>query len=290
MCKLSPNVSFNDEGRKLGEDDVIAFLSNCDAAIIGTEPLSERVIASLPSIKFYAKYGVGLDNVDLEALAKRGIPLGWTGGVNRRSVSELALCLMLMLCRNIQRISPALARGVWDKDGGRLLSGRSIGIVGCGFVGEDLLSLLAPMGGARLICDIVDKSEVGARFSCRQVPYKELLEEADIISFHVPLTTSTRHMLGEAETALLKPGTIVINTSRGPVFDQGALKKALQTGRISAGLDVFTDEPPSDLEFLGLPNLAATPHVGGNAAEAVLAMGLSAIGHLARHFGSPPPT
>lgn len=287
LSETFPDPVFNREGRKLTEDELIRFLAGCDGAVIGTEPVSERVIAALPRIQIYAKYGVGLDNLDLDALARRGIPLGWTGGVNRRSVSEIALCMMLMLCRNVQRTAPALARGIWDKDGGRLLSGLTVGIVGCGFVGQDLLELLAPLGGDRLVCDIVDRSEAAARFQASQVSFEELLRRADIVSFHVPLTDSTHRMLGPEQIRLLKPGALIINTSRGGVLDQIALKEALQQGRIAAGLDVFDEEPVTDLELLSLPNFVGTPHVGGNAREAVRAMGLSAIGHLARHFGRP---
>jgi phosphoglycerate dehydrogenase-like enzyme len=140
LCRIAseifPEVRFNAQGLVRSEDDVISFLQSCDGAIVGTEPVSERVLDALPDLQMIAKYGVGLDSIDLEAMARRGIALGWTGGVNRRSVSELALCLMLMLSRNVSRTSAALARGSWQKDGGRLLSGRSIGIVGCGFVGR----------------------------------------------------------------------------------------------------------------------------------------------------------
>ena len=284
LLSVFPESCFNDSG-KMSEADVISFLARCDAAIIGTEPVTGRVIESLPGIGMYAKYGVGLDNIDLEVLATRGIPLGWTGGVNRRSVSELALWFMLSLCRNTVHTSRQLASGIWDKDGGRLLSGLTVGIVGCGFVGEDLLSLLSAFGGQRLIVDIEDRSGVALRFGARQVSYLEALSSADILSFHVPLTEATRGMLGSKEIARLTPGAIVINTSRGSVFDEAALKEALRSGRIQAGLDVYSTEPPTDLELLAQKGLVCTPHVGGNAREAVLAMGRLVISYLVHHFG-----
>lgn len=268
----------------MSEDQVISFLRSCEGAVIGTEPVTERVIASLPGLRIYAKYGVGLDNLNLEALSRRGITVGWTGGVNRRSVSELALWFMLSICRKTALTSAALSRGSWQKDGGSLLSGRTIGIVGCGFVGTDLLALLEPFGGGRLIADIEDKSETAGRFGAQQVPYEELLRLSDIVSFHVPLTEKSRQMFAEPEIQKMRPGAIVINTSRGAVLDQEALKRALQSGRLQAGLDVFAEEPPKDLALLSLPGLVATPHVGGNAVEAVLAMGRSAIGHLNAFF------
>jgi D-3-phosphoglycerate dehydrogenase len=160
----------------------------------------------------------------------------------------------------------------------------------CGFVGEDLLSLLSAFGGQRLIVDIEDRSGVALRFGARQVSYLEALSSADILSFHVPLTEATRGMLGSKEIARLTPGAIVINTSRGSVFDEAALKEALRSGRIQAGLDVYSTEPPTDLELLAQKGLVCTPHVGGNAREAVLAMGRSAISHLVHHFGQKKPS
>jgi D-3-phosphoglycerate dehydrogenase len=289
LLSVFPESCFNDSG-KMSEADVISFLARCDAAIIGTEPVTGRVIESLPGIGMYAKYGVGLDNIDLEVLATRGIPLGWTGGVNRRSVSELALWFMLSLCRNTVHTSRQLASGIWDKDGGRLLSGLTVGIVGCGFVGEDLLSLLSAFGGQRLIVDIEDRSGVALRFGARQVSYLEALSSADILSFHVPLTEATRGILNSKKITQLTPDTIIINTSRGSVFDEAALKEALRSGRIQAGLDVYSTEPPTDLELLAQKGLVCTPHVGGNAREAVLAMGRSAISHLVHHFGQKKPS
>lgn len=293
LLQAFPKAQFNETGKRMDEPDVIEFLKDCDAAIVGLEPVTRSVIDSLPEIQIYAKYGVGLDNLDLDCLKEKGVALGWTGGVNRRSVSELALLFMLALSRNVHQTSAAIREGRWQKDGGRLLSGRTIGIVGCGFVGTDLLSLLVPFDCRCLICDIEDKSAIAAKFQAKQVSYVELLSRADIVSFHVPLTKATRLMFSSEEILLLKKDAVVINTSRGPIFDQAALKGALQAGLGlgpgkgigGAGLDVFAEEPPMDLELLALPNLMGTPHVGGNAAEAVLAMGRSAIQALKTHFG-----
>lgn len=291
LLSVFPESCFNDSG-KMSEADVISFLARCDAAIIGTEPVTGRVIESLPGIGMYAKYGVGLDNIDLEVLATRGIPLGWTGGVNRRSVSELALWFMLSLCRNTVHTSRQLS--FWNLGQGRRETslrthrGHSRG---CGFVGEDLLSLLSAFGGQRLIVDIEDRSGVALRFGARQVSYSEALSSADIFKLSCSIDrASNRGMLGSKEIARLTPGAIVINTSRGSVFDEAALKEALRSGRIQAGLDVYSTEPPTDLELLAQKGLVCTPHVGGNAREAVLAMGRSAISHLVHHFGQKKPS
>lgn len=297
LSAIFPDVRFNEDGRRMSEEELISFSRGCGGVLVGLEPVTKHVIDSLPDVRIFAKYGVGLDNVDVPYLESSGRTLGWQPGVNRRSVSELALMFMLALTHNVHRTSAEMRSGIWNKDGGRLLSGRVVGIVGCGFVGEDLLELLRPFGITCLIHDILEKPALVARGLARQVNYEELLRSSDIVSFHVPLTPQTRGMLGEREISMMRPGALVVNTSRGPVVDQAALKRALilshsgQAGATlaAAALDVFEIEPVTDTEFLTLPNLLATPHVGGNALEAVLAMGRSAIEQLCRYFGVLEP-
>ena len=228
---------------------------------------------------------MGLDNLDVEAASELDICVRWTGGVNKRSASEQALGFMLGLCRNLFFSAFPLKQGQWVKDGGTLLTERCIGIIGCGNIGTDLVHLLQPFNCRILICDLLNKSEVVDTFGVAQVSQVELLAEADIVSLHVPLTELTHFMVDEAFFQQMKPSSYLINNSRGPIVKQEALKKALQQKTIAgAALDVYESEPPDDLEFLSIPNLMVTPHIGGNADEAVLAMGRSAINHLKRFF------
>jgi D-3-phosphoglycerate dehydrogenase len=236
-------------------------------------------------LKIIAKYGVGLDNLDVKAAEKLGIAVGWEGGVNKRSASEQALGFMLGLSRNLFFSSFPLKNGKWEKEGGSFLTGKAVGIIGCGHIGSDLIYLLQPLNCRILICDILDKSGVVDTYGATQVSQEELLTDADMISLHVPLTELTQGMVNENFLQKMKPTAYLINNSRGPVVNQKALKNALQEKIISgAALDVFESEPPDDLEFLALPNLMATPHIGGNANEAVLAMGRSAIRHIKEYF------
>jgi D-3-phosphoglycerate dehydrogenase len=256
----------------------VEFLAGSEAAIIGTEELDRTVIEQLPELKVVAKYGVGLDSLDLDYMQQRGVRLGWTAGVNRRSVSELALSFLLGLSRNVFTSGYALKAGTWNKQGGCELSGKTVGIVGCGFIGEDLLKLLQPFQCRLLINDIVDKTEIASVYGARVASFDEILEQSDFVSLHTPLTDRTRGFISHREFERMRKNAYLINTARGGLVNQEALKAALIAGEIQgAALDVFADEPPSDLEFLRLPNLMVTPHIGGNAAEAVEAMGRAAI-------------
>jgi len=283
-----PNCFFNERGRPLTEPELIDFIKNADAAVVGLEPVNANVLDYTPQLKIVAKYGVGLDNICEESLKKRNIALGWTGGVNRRSVAELTLCFMLGLCRNIFSAGFKLKQSDWKKNGGQYLTGRTVGIIGCGFTGSEVIRLLQPFQCNLLVNDIIDKSEFCKEFNATESSLEDVITRSDIISLHVPLTSLTERMVDADFLRKMQPTSFLINTSRGNVVDQQALKTALKQNDIAgAALDVFAEEPPSDKEFLSLPNLMVTPHIAGNARESVEAMGKSAIDHLIEFFKNP---
>jgi D-3-phosphoglycerate dehydrogenase len=228
-----------------------------------------------------SKYGVGTDMLDLRAMARRGVRLGWTGGVNRRSVTELALAFMIALLRELPQVDREVSTGTWRNRTGRQLSGRTVGLIGCGHIGKDLAPILRAFDCAVLAHDILDFPEFYAAHQVEPVGLDELLRRADIVSLHVPLDDSTRGMLGAGRLALMRPGALLVNTARGGLVDEPALKRMLQDGRLGgAAFDVFTTEPPEDAELLALPTFLATPHIGGSSEEAILAMGRAAIAGL----------
>ena len=289
LLRVFPNSFFTDHRQKLLGEKMTGFIGDADAAIVGVETIDDSVLKHTTKLKIISKYGVGLDNLDLESLKNRGIFLGWTGGTNKRSVSELTLCFMLGLCRNVFGSSFKLKKLEWEKDGGHQLSGKTIGIVGCGHTGSDVVRLLAPFGCNLLVNDIADKSNFCQEQGASQVSLDTVLEQSNIISLHVPLTKQTHQMVNASFLQKMKSTGFLINTSRGQVVDQEALKKGLIQGDIGgAALDVFAEEPPIDKDFLSLPNLMVTPHIGGNAIEGVEAMGRAAIQHLVSFFENSP--
>ena len=280
-----PNIIFNESGHPLSEAELSEFLKDADGTIIGIEPITDLVLSKASRLKIISKYGVGLDNIDQTLLKHRNIALGWTGGVNRRSVSELTLCFMLGLCRNVFGSGYTLKQSEWEKEGGQQLTGKTVGVIGCGNIGSDIINLLTPLQCTLLVCDIIDKSEFCQEHNATQTSLENLVAKSDIVSLHVPLTSLTAKMVGKKFLDQMKPTAYLINTSRGDVVDQDVLKKTLMQGGIAgAALDVFAEEPPADEEFLSLPNLMVTPHIGGNAKEAVEAMGRAAIQHLVSFF------
>ncbi len=288
LADAFPGCAFNETGKRFTRGELIEFLSEADGAVVGLDVIDDDVLAELPKLRCIAKYGVGLNNIDLDAAKKRNVSIQWRGGVNRRSVSELALAFMLGLARNVFRTGYQLkSDGTWNKSGGLQLSEKTVGIIGCGYIGTDLLQLLQAFHCNVLIHDIVDKSETATRFGARLSSFNDVLRSADFVTLHVPLTNLTHHMIRTETLEMMKPTAYLINTARGEIVDQAALKAALQNGTLAgAALDVFDEEPPGDLEFLALPNLMVSPHIGGNAREAVLAMGEAAIQGLQDYFSN----
>jgi D-3-phosphoglycerate dehydrogenase len=285
LSNLFPQPFFNDTGCYLNEDELIRFAGQADALLVGRDRITDKVLSALPQLKIVAKYGVGLDNIDQEALKMHSVELGWTPGVNQRSVAELTLSFMLGLCHNVFKGGLALKQGQWVKDGGHLLQGKTVGIVGCGNIGKEVVRLLQSFGCTIWIRDLLEMSEFCKKTGALEKSLEEVLSGADIISMHVPLTEDTRHMINVATLRQMRPTAFLINTSRGDVVNQAALKEALLKETIAgAALDVFSQEPPDDMELLACPQLMVTPHIGGNAIEAVEAMARAAFQQLKEYF------
>ena len=271
-------VTFNDAGLQLKGDSLVTFLKGHDKAITALETVDEDVLARLPELQVISKYGVGLDMIDMVAMRKHGKRLGWAGGVNRRSVSELVIAFAIAMLRHVPAANREVLSGTWRQQVGGYLSGRMVGIIGCGHTGKDLVQLLQPFGCPVLVNDILDFPDFYKAHGIRPVVLEELLAQSDLVTLHVPLDESTRGMLDETKLALMKPTAILINAARGGLVDEIALKHMLQNKRLAAAaFDVFSVEPPTDQELLSLPNFLATPHIGGSAHEAILAMGRAAI-------------
>ena len=278
-----PGAIVNQEGIRFNGDSLIEYLSDADGAIVGLELIDDLVLEKLPKLKIIAKFGVGLDNIDLLACAKRNVVIGWTGGVNKRSVAEMALGFMLMLSRNLYSTSNLLKEGVWNKNGGFNLTGKTIGIIGLGNIGQELFRLLKPFDFKILVNDIVDITSFADEHNLEVVTKEFLVSNADIVSIHTPLTDETTNLIDFETIQKMKRTSILINTARGGIINEPALKEALKKNIIAgAALDVYYPEPPIDIELLKLPNLISTPHTGGNSYEAVVSMGESAISHLVK--------
>lgn len=276
-----PNTTFNDSGESLRGQALIDFLKGHEKAITALEPLDAALFDAVPELRIIGKYGVGHDMIDLKAMQARGVKLGWTAGVNRRAVAELALGFALTLIRRVPTSLALVSGGEWRQVTGRQLSGRTVGIIGLGNVGKDLAGLLGAFDCRILAHDIRTDKAFCDRAGVEMTDLNRLLSESEVISIHLPLDDMTRGIIGAGELARMRDGAILINTARGNLVDETALAAELESRRLGAGaFDVFAAEPPENNPLIGLDNFLATPHIGGSTEEAILAMGLAAIGSL----------
>ncbi|MCF8057839.1 MAG: phosphoglycerate dehydrogenase [Bacteriovoracaceae bacterium] len=277
--KWRGKIKYNIEGIRFTKSELIIFLDDADAVIVGLDQIDLEVLESLPKLKYISKYGVGLDNVDLKACAERGIPVGWTGGVNKLSVAEMTIGFAISLIRNLYQTSSLLSRGEWKKVGGRQLSHKTVGLIGFGNVGKEVYRLLEPFNCKILINDIDTNAFNG--YSLKNSKLERIFKESDIISIHTPLSEKTQNLITIKEMRTMKQKPFLINTARGGIINESDLEVALDEGHISGlAIDAFIEEPYPPHSLIERENVYCTPHIGGNADEAVMAMGKSAIDNL----------
>ncbi len=237
-------VVFNDQGLKLEGDQLIQFLDGCSKAIIGLEKFDDSNLSRLPILKTLSRFGVGLDGIDFDALRQNNVKLAFLPGVNKLAVAELTLSHMLLLLRQTYFMTSQLKSGNWKKQTGHELTGKTIGIIGANHIGKEIIRLLKPFFCTILIYDIATLESEYQQNNIQQVSFDELIKRADIITLHVPSTPKTHHMINEEVLNRMKETAYLINTSRGSVVNQNALKIALIQKKIAgAELDVFETKP-----------------------------------------------
>ena len=274
-----PDAKITTSNRALTEDELIEFLQGCDVVLAGLDPFTDHVLSNLPDLKVISCCSAGVDHIDPELMQKHQVRMGWVPGVNKYSVSELALSLMINLLRQVNVSNVAMRHGEWPpRQFGLQLRGRTIGIHGCGHIGQELVKLLQPFDVNILACDRLDYPDFYKQYDVRVVEPEELWAESEILTIHLSRNKSTIGLYSAEVLDKLRPGIFLVQTSRGRMFDEAALKDRLEDGRIAAAaFDVFAMEPPDNLDLINLPNFVATPHIGGSAREAWVAMSRAGI-------------
>ena len=255
------------------EDELIRAGQNADALLVSTrEAVTRRVLENIPRVKVISRYGVGLDNVDLDAAADVGIVVTHYPGYCTAEVADHALAMILALNRRIVEQDRSLREGAWVAHGPatrRILRGpiqplreQTLGIIGFGRIGQAVAARAKPFGLAIIAADPYVDPRITRDASAEPVTLEELLARADIVTIHTPLTPETRGLIDAAALARMKPTAVIVNTARGPIIDLPPLAQALQEGRIAgAALDVVDPEPlPASSPLYTMPNVILTPH------------------------------
>jgi D-3-phosphoglycerate dehydrogenase len=256
---------------KLREDELVEIIGSYDALVVRSATKVTAKIMENSNLKVIGRAGVGVDNIDLEAATKKGILVVNAPEGNTTAASEHTIALLMALARNIPEAVRSLKNKVWDRKRfmGIELNGKTLGVVGLGRIGREVAKKAIGLGMNILAYDPYIIKQQVENIDIKVVDLDTVLKEADFITFHVPLTKSTYHMVGEKQFSMMKDSVMLINCARGGIIDEEALYEALKSGKVAGcALDVFEKEPPLESPLLDLPNLIATPHLGASTQEA----------------------
>ena len=272
-------VRYSPEKRPLAAPELMGLVKGIDGWIAGLDEIDAAVIAAADRLKVIARYGVGFDRVDVAAATRRGIVVTNTPGANSVAVAELTIGLMLALGRQICRLNLAARSGQWPRISGVGLGGKTVGLVGFGSIGREVARRLAAFGCRVLVADPYVSPKAVSAFGGNLAALDEVLPASDFVCLHAVATPETAGMVNASFLRKMKPGAFLVNTARGELIDEAALRQSLESGRLAgAALDCFRKEPPgADHPLLQLPQVMVTPHTGAHTDEAVNAMGRMAL-------------
>ncbi|MFN8521764.1 MAG: phosphoglycerate dehydrogenase [Chloroflexota bacterium] len=267
------------------EPDLIEALRGAHAGIVGVEPYTASVLAHATDLKILARTGVGYDAIDLDAANGMRVLVTTTIGANHHSVAEAAIGMILAATRRFAFADRQMRSTGWNpRPYGVELRHKTVGVIGTGLIGKEVIRRLQGWDVTLLLHDVVQDKGLEDRYGARYVDLETLLRESDAVTVHAPLLRQTHHMINKDTLALMKPTAFLVNTSRGPLVDEEALADALEAGSIAgASLDVFEVEPlPTTSRLLKIPNITLTQHVAGVTFESMRAMTAMAVDNVAK--------
>ncbi|MCC7447914.1 MAG: phosphoglycerate dehydrogenase [Anaerolineae bacterium] len=262
----------------LTEDELCRAVHGIEGIVAAGDWYTAKVFQAADRLKIVARTGAGYDTIDLQAATRCGVWITNTPGANSDAVADLTVALMLCLLRNIPTMVQDMKAGRWNQLAGRELGNVTIGITGTGYIGRAVIKRVAGFGSQILAYDVQPDSEFARQLSVQYVPLDDLMTQADIVSLHVSLSDSTRHMIDERRLKLMKPSAYLVNTSRPGIVDKAALIRALEARTIAgAAIDVHDPAPTTaDDPLVRLDNVIATPWVGYKTQDAIDRMCIAA--------------
>lgn len=270
----------NPFGRKLTEDETVNLAKDCIGIVAGVENLNKEVIDRLPMLQCISRVGVGMDSVDIPYAQSKNIKVLNTPNGPTRAVAELTLGLTLSLLRKIPNAHYDLKNRVWKKQTGNLLYNKKVGILGLGRIGRMVAEMFRSLGNPVAGYDLYPNKDWAEKNNVEILNLKQLLNQCDIITIHVPGNMDGSAILNEEELSNFKDGAFIVNVSRGGVVNEDALYESLTNGKLSAAaLDVFSNEPYNG-KLCDLDNVILTPHIGSYAKEGKLKMEVDAVMNL----------
>ena len=250
-------------------EELAVWAGEIDGAIIGMDRWDERVFQIAPKLKILARFGVGVDNIDLEAAKRHGVQVVNAAGMNANAVAEMAVAMILNCLRGVPELSWKLAQGQWSRAVGRDLQGKTVGLLGFGDIGGRVARKLSGFDVDLLAYDPYPNREKAAALDVTLADLDTVLRSSDILSIHMPSLPATRHFMNRETFGKMKKGAYFINTARGALVDTQALVEAVSVGHLTgAAVDVYEQEPlPADAPILHTPGIQCTPHAGAETRE-----------------------
>lgn len=293
---LEWEVWVNPDSHALPREDLLHRIGGLTGLLVVGDRVDEELLSHAPSLRAVSQYGVGLDNIDLEAAKRRGVVVTNLPDEVTASTAELTITLLLACARRVveaDRWTREHNPFSWTPANlmGHSLRGKVLGLVGFGRIGQAVAGIASALGMRIIYTARTRRAEAEARLGAAYHQLADLLRLADVVSLHLPATPDTHYLIGAAELEKIKPGAILINTARGSIVDEAALTHALQTGHLyAAGLDVFEHEPRVTPALAQLDNVVLTPHIGTSTWETRRQMTVSAITALVTSLqgGNPP--
>jgi len=274
------------------KQQMIDIAANEEALIITLETIDRDVLEAYSNLKIIANYGVGYDNVDIKAAKEKGIFVTNASGANAASVAELSLGLMLSVARNIINVNNLTKAGKWNLFLGTEINHKTLGIIGLGKIGKELVKKITGFDMKILAYDVFRDEDFADKWKVEYVDIDRLASESDFISLHVPSSKENYHLIDYNFFCKMKKSAFLINSARGKIVNENDLIKALEEKKIAgAALDVFKNEPPSyHSRLFQLNNVVTTSHIGGSTLEAMIRIGVITLKNLEETFQGKIPT
>lgn len=284
-------VFYNTSGKPLKAQELQQIISDYDGFIAGLDEINAAVIENAHNLKVIARYGVGVDNIDLSEAKRHGVVVTNTPGANAKSVAELTIGLILSLARSIPQAAYQTKLGAWPRFNGTSLEGKTVGLIGLGAIGKQVSRRLSGFDCRIIAYDVYADNAFAVENHFTLVELDELLHSSDFISLHCPLTDQTRALVDDIFLGKVKQGSYLVNTARGELIDESALLAALKKGILcGAAFDVYSKEPPeADNPLLKLDQVIATPHISSHTDGATNAMGRMALDDCLAVLRNDPP-
>ena len=268
--------------KKLNEEQLFELSKDCIGVIAGTEKYSRTIIKGLPRLKVISRLGVGMDNIDVEYAAQKNIAIFKTLQSPSLAVAEMTVALILNILRNITTSSNNLKNGIWSKEMGSLFSGKTLGIIGLGEIGKELVKICKGFKLKILAYDKFEDKNFAKKHAVKYVDLENLLIQSDIISVHLNLSKETDKLINGNKLKNIKKNAVIINTARGEIIDEVSLINLLENKLIQgAGIDVFSVEPYNG-DLINFENAILTPHISSYAKEIRIKMELESVQNLVK--------